>query len=63
MVGVDDLPTSLYATPPLSTIQQPAYELGRRAAASILQLIAGTEPDAVLPAPQLLIRESSKAPP
>jgi hypothetical protein len=32
------------------------------AAASILQLIAGTEPDAVLPIPQLLIRESSQAP-
>jgi LacI family transcriptional regulator len=62
LVGFDDLPTSMYATPPLSTIQQPAYELGRMAAASILQLIAGTEPDAVLPAPQLLIRESSQAP-
>ncbi len=62
LVGFDDLPTSMYATPPLSTIQQPAYELGRMAAASVLQLIAGTVPDAVLPAPQLLIRESSQAP-
>jgi LacI family transcriptional regulator len=62
LVGFDDLPTSMYATPPLSTIQQPAYELGRMAAASILQLIAGIAPDAVLPAPKLLIRESSKTP-
>jgi LacI family transcriptional regulator len=62
LVGFDDLPTSMYATPPLSTIQQPAYELGRMAAASVLQLIGGTVPDAVLPAPQLLIRESSQAP-
>jgi LacI family transcriptional regulator len=59
LVGFDDLPTSVYATPPLSTIHQPAYELGRLAAASVLQLIAGTPPTAVLPPPELLVRGSS----
>jgi len=59
LVGFDDLPTSVYATPPLSTIHQPAYELGRLAAASILQIIAGTQPTAVLPLPELLVRGSS----
>ena len=59
LVGFDDLPTSVYATPPLSTIHQPAYELGRLAAASILQMIAGTPPTAELPPPELLVRGSS----
>ena len=59
LVGFDDLPTSVYATPPLSTIHQPAYELGRLAAASILQMIAGTQPTAELPPPELLVRDSS----
>jgi LacI family transcriptional regulator len=59
LVGFDDLPNSVYATPPLSTIHQPAYELGRLAAASILQLIAGEQPSAQLPTPELLVRASS----
>ena len=59
LVGFDDLPTSVYATPPLSTIHQPAYELGRLAAASVLQMIAGTPPTAELPPPELLVRGSS----
>jgi LacI family transcriptional regulator len=59
LVGFDDLPNSVYATPPLSTIHQPAYELGRLAAASMLQLIAGEQPTAQLPTPELLVRASS----
>ncbi len=59
LVGFDDLPTSMYATPPLSTIHQPAYELGRLAAASILEMIGGTPPTAALPPPELLVRGSS----
>jgi DNA-binding LacI/PurR family transcriptional regulator len=43
----------------LSTIHQPAYELGRLAAASVLQMIAGTQPTAELPSPELLARGSS----
>ena len=61
LVGFDDLPNSVYATPPLSTIHQPAYELGRLAAASMLQLIAGEQPTAQLPTPELLVRASSAA--
>lgn len=60
MVGFDDLPTSLYAIPPLSTVHQPAYELGRLAASSMLQLLAGAEPTAVVPAPRLIARESCR---
>ena len=60
LVGFDDLPTSVYAIPPLSTVHQPAYELGRLAAAAMLQLLAGKTPDAEMPAPRLMARESSR---
>ena len=60
LVGFDDLPSSVYTIPPLSTVHQPAYELGRAAAAAILQLLAGKTPDAEMPAPRLVARESSR---
>ena len=60
VVGFDDLPSSGYAIPPLSTVHQPAYELGRLAAAAMLQLLAGKTPDAEMPAPRLVARESSR---
>ena len=60
LVGFDDLLSSLYASPPLSTVQQPAYELGRLAAACMLQLLAGAVPSAQAPAPRLVARESSR---
>ncbi|MDE2275772.1 MAG: substrate-binding domain-containing protein, partial [Burkholderiales bacterium] len=62
LVGFDDLASAVYASPPLSTVQQPGYDIGRLAAQSMLQLLAGTQPDAVLPAPRLIVRESSSAP-
>ena len=50
VVGFDDLAFSAYLTPPLSTLRQPAYELGRRAAAAVLDLLGGKTPEsAVLP--------------
>jgi LacI family transcriptional regulator len=60
LVGFDDLPSSLYAIPPLSTMHQPAYEMGRLAAAAMLQLLAGLKPTAEVPAPRLIARESSR---
>lgn len=59
LVGFDDLPTALYAVPPLSTIRHPAYELGRLAATAMLQLIAGVKPTVTVPVPQLIERQSS----
>jgi LacI family transcriptional regulator len=49
----------MYATPPLSTIQQPAFDLGRLAAAAMLELLVGNTPTEQLPAPALLVRASS----
>ncbi|CAG4904397.1 LacI family DNA-binding transcriptional regulator [Paraburkholderia gardini] len=39
LVGFDDLPTSSYMTPPLTTVRQPTYEIGRLAAQGIVQMI------------------------
>ena len=60
VIGFDDLPASLYGIPPLSTIHQPAYELGQLAATAMLQLLAGKKPTAIVPKPQLIVRESSR---
>lgn len=60
LIGFDDLPASLYGVPPLSTIHQPAYELGQIAATAMLQLLSGRTPDVSLPQPQLISRESCR---
>lgn len=60
VVGFDDLPSSLFSIPPLSTIHQPAYELGRLAASAMVQLLAGNKSTEELPAPRLIARESSR---
>jgi len=60
VVGFDDLPNTMYAIPPMSTVHQPAYEMGRLAANAMLQLLAGKQPEADVPAPQLIARESSR---
>lgn len=60
LIGFDDLPTSLYALPPLTTIHQPAYEMGQLAATAMMQLLAG-EPSALqVPGPRLIVRESCR---
>ena len=62
LVGFDDLPATLYSVPPLSSVHQPVYELGRLAASAMLQLLAGERPVAAMPAPRLVTRESSGPP-
>jgi LacI family transcriptional regulator len=60
LVGFDDLPAAQFASPPLSTIHQPAYELGRLAGESMLQLLAGSKPTAQAAAPRFVARESTR---
>lgn len=60
LVGFDDLPAAMYAVPPISTVRQPAYEIGRLAAVGMLQLIAGEAPRAQVPPPVLVARESAR---
>ncbi len=61
VVGFGDLPGSAFTTPPLTTVGQPIYEKGERAANMIVDLIEGNQVEplhVVLPS-QLIIRESS----
>jgi LacI family transcriptional regulator len=61
LVGFDDLPQSVYASPPLTTVRQPAYELGELAAECMIQLLKGESPSVTPPGPSLIIRESTRA--
>ncbi len=59
LVGFDDLPSSEYALPPLTTVRQPAYDMGRLAATAVLELLSGGKPQMQLPAPDLIVRSST----
>ena len=61
LIGFDDLPGSLYSTPSLTTIHQPAYELGTLSAGAMLSMLGGQCPSPQLPPPRLVVRDSSKA--
>jgi LacI family transcriptional regulator len=60
LVGFDDVAGAQFASPPLSTIHQPAFELGRMAGTTMLQLLAGTKPHAQVPEPRFVARESTR---
>lgn len=60
VVGFDDLPLASLLTPSLTTIRQPARELGKEAVKLLLSLVNGTEVASPPPSPvSLKIRESS----
>lgn len=61
LVGFDDLAGAAHSIPPLTTIHQAAHELGRLAAASLLQMLAGKTPKEALPEPRLIVRGSTQA--
>lgn len=61
VVGFDDLPASAMTHPPLTTVRQPLYEMGRTAASMVMAAVRG-EPIAKrveLPT-SLVVRESTK---
>jgi len=60
LIGYDDLASSMYANPPLSSVHQSAYELGEIAADVMLQMLGGKEPVFELPPPRLVLRESCR---
>jgi len=63
VVGFDDLPNARYTAPPLTTVHQPIYEKGQRAANIIIDQIEGVRSDVVhvrLPA-ELVVRDSCGA--
>lgn len=61
VAGFDDIPLSAYVSPPLTTIHQPIYEIGRRTCAMLIDLINGRQPaeSHILLTPRLIVRESS----
>lgn len=64
LVGFDDIPESAHSLPPLTTVHQDFDEVGRRAVARVLALLAGSEvpaEDAIVP-PRLVERGSTAAP-
>jgi LacI family transcriptional regulator len=61
VVGMDDVPLAAALRPALTTVRIDTEELGRRGAAMLLQIVAGTQPDpvrVVLPT-RLVERESA----
>jgi LacI family repressor for deo operon, udp, cdd, tsx, nupC, and nupG len=63
IVGFDDLNMAAFYNPPLTTVHIPRHEIGRRAAAGLIELLAGRSvaADAILPT-RLVIRESTAPP-
>jgi LacI family repressor for deo operon, udp, cdd, tsx, nupC, and nupG len=62
VIGFDNIPFAKYFAPPLTTIAQPAEEIGAACATLLLDLIEGVPPTAlrqVLPH-ELLVRESTR---
>jgi len=60
LVGFDDLAGAAHVIPPLTTVHHPGYDIGRIAAACLLELLAGNVPSARLPAPALVVRASTR---
>lgn len=59
VVGFDDVSLSAYTLPPLTTVRQPAVDMGRAAAEGLLLLIDGQEPTFPMFTTELVIRKSA----
>lgn len=60
LVGFDDLPGSAYTTPPLTTVRQPLYEMGRIATEALIRLMNGEAVTAAIPPLELVVRETTR---
>jgi LacI family transcriptional regulator len=63
ITGFDDIPLAEHSHPPLTTVRQPIYSIGRQICSMLIQLIRNEElaERHVLLQPELIIRESSGA--
>jgi DNA-binding LacI/PurR family transcriptional regulator len=60
IVGFDDIPFSNYTNPPLTTVHQPAFEKGVRAAGLLINLLETQEPqESVILPMQMAVRKST----
>lgn len=62
LVGFDDLLSSAYATPPLTTVRQHMFEMGSAAAEGMLRLLEDQDPQLPRFTPDLVIRASTAPP-
>jgi LacI family transcriptional regulator len=64
VAGFDDIPLAAHAHPPLTTVRQPIYEIGRRICRMLIQQLRGevVEEEALLLEPELVVRSSCGAP-
>ncbi|GGP17843.1 LacI family DNA-binding transcriptional regulator [Silvimonas iriomotensis] len=58
LIGFDDLAVSNYMLPPLTTIRQPTFDLGRLAGQTLLGMLQGSTTPVVQPQFELVKRES-----
>ena len=64
VVGFDDIQSAAYATPSLTTVRQPLFEMGQRGAQVLLERIASKDmpnPGEIVMTPELIVRESTSA--
>ncbi len=63
VIGFDNIPESALCTPPLTTVQQPIREMGRRAITLLVRLINGEEPEDthITLGTELVVRQSTRA--
>ena len=60
IIGFDDLPGSLYTTPPLTTVRQPMFEIGKCIGEALLKMIHGEDASLDVPQLKLIVRESAR---
>lgn len=64
VVGFDNVPEAVMATPALTTVEQPMQAMGEQALRMLLELLAGgTPPSRVVLDTRLVLRHSTAAPP
>ena len=61
VAGFDDIPSSAFVNPPLTTLHQPIYDIGRQTCAMLIDILNGRTPQNqhVLLTPTLVVRASS----
>lgn len=59
LIGFDDQPPSAYVTPPLTTVRQPAFEMGSESAQAMLRLLRGASANVPEFKGELVVREST----
>lgn len=60
LVGFDDMPTSSFMTPPLTSVRQPVYEVGLYAARMLLDMMGYPAEAVQLPPLELMVRETTR---